>query len=50
MTVGRERNEKDKKKKNRIRAKLMLFMDIVDDNDDQLYPAICSTLPVQYSR
>lgn len=31
----------------------MLFMDIVDDdddNDDQLYPAICPILPVQYSR
>lgn len=31
----------------------MLFMDIVDDDDDdddQLYPAICSILPVQYSR
>lgn len=48
MTKGRERNEKEKK--NRIRAKMMLFMDIVDDYDDQLYPAICSTLPVQYSR
>lgn len=50
MTKGRESNEKDikKKKQNRIRAKLMLFMDIVDD--DQLYPAICSILPVQYSR
>lgn len=57
----RERNEKDSKtnkknetktnKKNRIRAKLMLCMDIVDDDDDdQLYPAICSILPVQYSR
>lgn len=49
MTKGRERNEKKKDKKNKtIRAKLMLFMDIVDD--DQLYPAICSILPVQYSR
>lgn len=42
--------KKIKKKKNRIRAELMLFMDIVDDDDDQLYPAICSILPVQYSR
>lgn len=48
MTKDRESNEKDIKKQNRIRAKLMLFMDIVDD--DQLYPAICSILPVQYSR
>lgn len=40
--------------KKRIRAKLMMFMDIVDydddDDDDELYPAICSILPVQYSR
>lgn len=33
----------------------VVFMDIVDDggggdDDDQLYPAICSILPVQYSR
>lgn len=34
-------------KKNRIRTKLM-FMDTVDD--DELYPAIRSILPVQYSR
>ena len=59
MTKGRERHvkhfkkkKKKKEKKKRIRAKLMLFMDIVDDDDDdvQLYPAICSILPVQYSR
>lgn len=49
----KKRNKKQTKKK-RIRAKPMLFMDIVDDDDDddddQLYPAICSILPVQYSR
>lgn len=45
-----EEMKKKKKRKKRIRAKLMLFMDIVDDDDDQLYPAICSILPVQYSR
>lgn len=60
MTKGEGTDEKDSKtnkkmkqktKKNRIRAKLMLCMDIVDDDDDdQLYPAICSILPVQYSR
>lgn len=60
MTKGEGMDEKDSKtnkkmkqktKKNRIRAKLMLCMDIVDDDDDdQLYPAICSILPVQYSR
>lgn len=58
MTKGEGTDEKDsktnkkmKQKKNRIRAKLMLCMDIVDDDDDdQLYPAICSILPVQYSR
>lgn len=45
------KNETKNKKKTRIRAKLMLCMDIVDDDDDdQLYPAICSILPVQYSR
>lgn len=54
MTKGEGTDEKDSKtnkKRNRIRAKLMLCMDIVDDDDDdQLYPAICSILPVQYSR
>lgn len=46
--VGNEM-EKTKRLKNKtIKAKLMLFMDIVDDDvDDQLYPAICSILPVQ---
>lgn len=48
---GKEMKKKTTKKKQN-QGKTDVFMDIVDDDDDddQFYPAICSILPVQYSR